>query len=128
MYKLLINLLTFEALGMMVLLIIKCFKETAPFITFLFFWIQFFIALNRVLGASVGDEIKGIGLGFSNVINLFKFSVGDLQDPTFDNKEESKFYWVILGINIIYAVIIYIETLILNNFLIAKVSSEYENF
>ena len=102
MYKLLINLLTFEALGMMVLLIIKCFKETAPFMTFLIFWIQFFIALNRVLGASVGDEIKGIGLGFSNVINLFKFSVGDLQDPTFDNKEESKFYWVILGINIIY--------------------------
>lgn len=127
MFKLLINLKVFEDLGMLVLLIIKCFKETVPFMTYLIIWIQFYIALFRILGAKVGDEIPGIGLGFSNVINMFKTAVGDLQDPTYDMKESS-FSWVTAVIYFTYAVMIYIETLILNNFLIAKVSSEYENF
>ena len=78
MYKLLMNLLVFESLGMLVLLILQCIKETIPFIIYLLIWIEFFVCLFQILGARVGSPIPGIEINFSNFVTMFRSSVGDL--------------------------------------------------
>jgi hypothetical protein len=91
MVKFLKQLRVFVALGMLVLLIFDCILETVPFIEYLVIYIVFFVTFNRFLGAQVGEEIDDVGL-LSNYINLFRSSVGDIQEPkslcTFDNKDD----------------------------------------
>ena len=92
---------------MLVLLILQCVRETMPFLVYFIIWMEFFIALNRILGATVGDQIPGIEVSTSNFINMFRASVGDLQNPIYDYRD-STFRWVIVGIWSTYVVIIYI--------------------
>lgn len=132
MYKLLIQLLVFESLGMLVLLIFQCLKDTVPFIIYLFIWLEFFIALYRILGVRIGSPVDGIEVNLSDFIKMFRSSVGDLQEPEphseWKSFNDGQFTWVLSAIWVTYVCMIYLETVILNNFLIAKVSSVYENF
>lgn len=79
MIKFLKQLRVFVNLGMLVLLIFQCIRETIPFIMYLVIWIVFFVTLNKYLGANLGTEIVGVGVNFSNYINMFRSSVGDIQ-------------------------------------------------
>ena len=81
MIKLLKNLKVFVSLGMLVLLIFQCIFESTPFIIYLLIWIVFFVTLFKFLGAKLGEEIDGVGKTFSNYINMFRTSVGDIIDP-----------------------------------------------
>ena len=127
MIKFLIQLRVFEDLGMLVLLIFQCIADTTPFITYLMIWIVFFNSINRQLGVTSGKPISGINVLFSNYINMFRSSVGDIQEPqivcTNNNCE-----WITFLNWVIFLLKIYFMTIILNNFLIAKVGSAYEKF
>lgn len=122
MIKFLKQLRVFVNLGMLVLLIFQCIRETIPFIMYLVIWIVFFVTLNKYLGANLGTEIVGVGVNFSNYINMFRSSVGDIQEPASDVTKNLRIIWFV------FVMSIYFNTIILNNFLIAKVSSVYENF
>lgn len=75
------KLKVFVSLGMLVLLIFQCIFESVPFIMYLVVWIVFFATLNQYLGARLGDQINGVGGTLSNYINVFRSSVGDVQEP-----------------------------------------------
>ena len=81
MIKFLKKLKVFVSLGMLVLLIFQCIFESVPFILYLVIWIVFFVILNQYLDTNIGDEINGVGVNFSNYINVFRTSVGDIKDP-----------------------------------------------
>ena len=59
---------------------------------------------------------------------MFRTSVGDIQDPVFMCPEGEECALPLLEIWIVFVANVYFLTIILNNFLIAKVSSVYENF
>lgn len=64
----------------------------------------------------------------SNYIQMFRTSVGDIQEPVFKCLAEDECAVVLIEIWMVFVLILYFVTIILNNFLIAKVSSSYENF
>ena len=130
MVKLNFQLRVFNGLGPLVLLIAQCVKDTRDFLLYLLIWIVFFVQVNLILGAHSGEELDGMTLlaysrSTSNYVNMFRSSIGDLQDPQFTENDGT---YLPIVIWFAFIVMIYFMPVILNNFLIAKVSSSYENF
>lgn len=88
------------------------------------------VSLIQILGSNLGDQIEGLGeyAFVSNYINMFRSTVGDIQNPDFECKAEDNCVDTFVKIWVVFVVTVYIGTIILNNFLIAKVSSVYEEF
>ena len=78
MVKFLFSLRAFNNMGMLVRLIFRCVTATLPFVSYLIIWISFFEYLMGILEATVGTPIKGMGVNYSNYIQLFRTSVGDI--------------------------------------------------
>jgi len=133
MVKFLFSLLAFNDMGMLVRLIFTCVIATLPFTTYLIIWILFFESLMWILDATIGKPLTGIEEHFSNYIQLFRTSVGDIQKPEFlcteaedtEGKCGLNYY---IKIWVVFVVEVYFITIVLNNFLIAKISSVYEAF
>ena len=89
---------------------------------------MFFVQLNSILGATSGEKLDGVDIFASNYINMFRSSVGDLQIPEFECKPEDNCEYTYLAIWFVFILMIYFMTIILNNFLIARVGSTYDNF
>ena len=96
-------------------------------------WIVFFVCLNRIVGTVQGDGIKNMDDNISEYINMFRNSIGDLQQPFLQSNEDCTgdacknnlpvlFTWAVFVINV------YFMAIILTNFLIARVSATYEDF
>ena len=85
-------------------------------------WIVFFVNLNLILEANTGEQLYGIPVVTSNYVNMFRTSVGDLQEPLFPCVEQGNCMYTATTLWIVFMSEIYFMTIILNNFLIAKVS------
>ena len=128
MTKFLTNLRVFNQLGMLVLLIFQCVADTVPFIIYLGVWLVFFVCLNEIMGAKSGEKLSGLDANLSNYINMFRTTFGDIMEPIYECPEGEDCTVTFLKLWLVFIFMVYFMTIILNNFLIAKVSSVYENF
>ena len=78
----------------------------------------------KILSARIGEPIEGLNDYFSFFIQIFRTSIGDVQDPMTEIESTQ----IVVFIYIVYLMMLFLTTVILNNFMIAKVSQEYENF
>lgn len=98
-----------------------------PFIIYLAIWTVFFVSMNTVLGVNQ-PKLDGVNQFYSNYINMFRITFGDIMEPIFECPEGRDCTYTYVRIWLVFVAMVYLMTIILNNFLIAKVSSVYESF
>ena len=128
------NLLkVYRKFGVLVELIVKTIYEIYPFLVVFFMWDIIFAFIFKILGA-YHEEAEGFPLLNNNIgyfFISFGNSIGNIQDPSFDDIHElnaDHYSFLIIGqVYCIWFVNQIFLNIILLNFVIALVAQVYEN-
>jgi len=108
-------------------MILACMVDLGPFLVIFFTQLIFFASAFSVLGFNEGgedsSEYRELGLLFGQFLATLRHCIGDFDYNNVLSLDghESRLFWMV------WTMVFYLGCLIMLNFIIAEVSSSYEN-